>query len=349
VPHHRSPASSATGGARICALALALVTAPLAAQSADGGAPDPDDDDICEAGALGQGDELDVAPPDGASGVARDAPVRVRYDSAAQLDELERLLEDDVSAACDALICLFRDDRDQASGEGNDRAPVPGRVDRVDARTLLFIPDARLRPDARHFALVARAGFERLTRGEIEFETGEDDDADPPELALGSELQVDIDELPPDCDAPRGTVRIGLSVPRVHDDGNEESVEVLVYLTRAQGLDGPELRARAPNRDAVPLTFLLSPEEARDSVCIAVRAVDAVGRVAEYDEEVCFHPRPGGFFQSACSVPGSGPADGARGVGAAPGARTHAGLGAILLPLGALLVRRRRRRLQEAA
>ncbi|MDD9934155.1 MAG: hypothetical protein OXT09_11160 [Myxococcales bacterium] len=304
------------------AVALCVAAASASAQQ--------DDDDICEDPApLGQKHDLQVRPPDGASRVARDAPIVVRYQEAADLDTLLLLLEDDTSAACDALLCLFRDDREQG---GSDRVPIEGTVERVDGRTLVFMPDALLQAEAHHYALIARAGFERLTRGEIEFETGDARDREPPELHI-DELGLEVETLPPECEYPPGTVRVGVAAPEAQDDGNEESVEILLYLTRARGLKGPELRARAPNLGAVPMSFMLAPEEARETVCLALRAVDAVGKVAEYDEEICFNPGEGGFFQAACHAGRPG----------APAPGPLAAL-AILIPLAAMRLGRQSRR-----
>jgi len=308
-----------------CLLLGLFAVAPGRAQ--DGGAEGPSGEpgDDCGGGAFGTRDDPEIRPPDGAADVARDAPVIARYARADDLGELERLLADDTSAACRELICLFRDDSDRGGG---DREPVEGRVSRVDQHTIVFTPGERLSREMRHFALVARPGFERLTRTELEFETSDRLDMEDPELQLGDQPTLVLEDLPPGCDAPVGTVRVGIAIPEAEDDGSHESVEILLYLTRAVGLDGPQLRARAANGRGVSLTFLLSPEEARDTVCIAVLAVDGVGRVAEQHEELCFHPQAGAVFQPGCSVSHNG---------AVPGG--------LLVPLAALgLALRRGRR-----
>jgi hypothetical protein len=71
----------------------------------------------------------------------------------------------------------------------------------------------------------------------------------------------------------------------------------------AKGLEAPELRARGPNDDdPVHLHFILSPEEASARVCLAIGAVDALGRSSERKPTVCFNPSTRPVFESACSI-----------------------------------------------
>jgi hypothetical protein len=168
-----------------------------------------------------------------------------------------------------------------------------------------FVPDALLRADTDYFPLVTRAEFDASARLELEFRTGDARDRDPPELdAPADEIQVAVEEPPAACELPEGTLRVSLNVPRARDDGDEESVELLLYLTRAAGLRGPELRARARNASAdegsVVLQFLLSAEQASDAICMAVRAVDGVGRVSEGEPRLCIEPDYRPRFESLC-------------------------------------------------
>jgi len=174
---------------------------------------------------------------------------------------------------------------------------------RLDAHTLAFVPERPLSARTDYFATIARPGFERVTRSELSLTTGTERDLQAPTFALGDALQLRLRSLPEACGEPAGSVRVELSVPAASDDGNAESVELLLYLSRAAGLSAPELRARAPNRSGeVPMFFVVGPEAAAAPLCVALRAVDPKGRVAEYDQELCLDPRGGSPFVAACSA-----------------------------------------------
>ena len=94
-------------------------------------------------------------------------------------------------------------------------------------------------------------------------------------------------------------------VDAAEDDGDEESVEILLFLSRAEGARGPVLRARAwnPAEGEPVLTFLLDAAEAEQPVCVALRAVDGVGRASEGESEVCFDPVQGSrFVSTSCGL-----------------------------------------------
>jgi hypothetical protein len=279
-------------------------------------------------------DELDVQPNDGAEAVARNAPIVVRYPSAADLDELLAALPSDAGDACSGqAVCLFRD----AQGEGGRaREPVPGAVHRVDARTLAFVAAARLRADSDYFPLIARAGFDRASRTELEFTTGAVDDDEPPDFDAADEsIRIAVEPPPDECGAEAGSLRVQLGVPAAHDDGDPESVELLLFVTDGEGIRAPELRARRWNEDGgeVVLTFLLDPREAGQPVCVALRAIDGLGRSSEGEPALCFDPIRRSHFEPSCAVAGAGP----RGEG--PGT---------LVPLTAWLFVRVRCRLRRA-
>jgi hypothetical protein len=307
--------------ALLCALPWAgFLPAGAAAQRSPCGDPDAED-------------EIAMRPPDRAEGVARDAQLVVRYRDAGELAALLRALgqveeEDPCSRE---VICLFRD----AGGSGAPRrAAVDGRVVQADARTLVFVPAAPLARDSRHFAWIARPGFDGAGRTERQFRTGSGFDERPPTFAPSRDaMRLSLDAPPASCGARAGSVRVRLSVPRARDDGDERSVELLLFITRAAGAGGPALRARVANPSAgggdAVLTFLLSPEEAEQPVCVALRAVDGAGRASEDYTELCFDPVRGSYFAPGCSA------------GAGQGERAPAG---VLVAFGTLLSARLRRR-----
>jgi hypothetical protein len=260
------------------------------------------------------GDELVVRPADRAEGVARDAAIVVRHPDGTDLDALVRELQSSGQDPCSREpICLFVDARLDG---GPAREPVSGHVAQLDARTLAFVPDAPLRPSSDYFSSIARAGFERATRSELEFRTGSNLDREPPTFDPPSdEVRIAIDAPPEECDAPPGSVRVRIGVPAADDDGDDESVELLLFVTQAQGVRGPELRARRGNRAEreVVLTFVLDEREAELPVCVAVRAVDGVGLSSNGEATRCFDPVQDSHFAPLCSAGPAGRAHGRTG------------------------------------
>jgi hypothetical protein len=260
-------------------------------------------------------EELDVRPADRAEGVARNAAVVVRHPDGADLEALLRELHANDDDACSREpICLFRD----AQGDGGGaRELVPGRVTQPDPRTLAFVPDTPLRPSSDYFPLIARSGFDRAARSELEFRTGSSLDREPPSFDRSSdEIRIAIDAPPPECEASQGSVRVQAGVPGARDDGDDESVELLLFVTDAAGARGPELRARRRNGAGteVVLTFLLDAREAEQPVCVALRAIDGVGRSSEDEPARCFDPLQDSHFEPLCSAGSPGRADGRPGV-----------------------------------
>ncbi len=260
------------------------------------------------------GDELVVRPADRAERVARNAAIVVRHPDGTDLDALVRELQSTGQDACSREpICLFVDAHQDG---GPAREPVSGHVAQLDARTLAFVPDAPLRPSSDYFSSIARAGFDRATRSELEFRTGSNLDREPPTFdPPGDEVRVAIDAPPEECDAPPGSVRVRIGVPAADDDGDDESVELLLFVTQAQGVRGPELRARRWNRaeGEVVLTFVLDEREIELPVCVAVRAVDGVGRSSEGEATRCFDPVQDSHFAPLCSAGPAGRAHGRTG------------------------------------
>lgn len=270
--------------------------------------------------------DLQVRPDDRTEGVALDALVQVRYPAGTDLDALLQQVAGagDTDVCAGAVLCLFRD----ASAAGaSEREPVGGGVAQLDARTLGFRPADRLRPATAYYLSIARPGFTRVSRTETEFTTGRARDDAPPELPPEAELRLTIDAPPPECRAESGSVRVRVRVPHITDDADERSVEALLFLTRAAGLSGPTLRARAQNPEEgdLLLVLVLAPEEADAPVCLALRAVDGAGRVSEAEPELCFDPRQGSHFASLCAA-------------RPPGARGAHGAGDLVLSAALLLL-----------
>jgi hypothetical protein len=247
---------------------------------------------------------LDVRPGDGAEGVALDAPVIVRFLDEVDLDELERSLGDDVCGG--ELVCMFAEAgprSDPRQPLDQPPAPVPGRVQRIDAGTVAFLPARRLQAQTVHFLLIARPGFDTGARSELELLTGQDRDREPPVLSAdAAAIGLAVADLPARCGAPAGSRRVSLDFAAATDDGDPESVEHLLYL-RGGPLREPSLRARARSeRDTVRMSFALSPQEAAQPLCLVLKAVDGVGKVAEREPEICFDPASSNSFAPLCAA-----------------------------------------------
>jgi hypothetical protein len=262
-----------------CAALLAILAHDAHASAQDG---------ACHATGLAPDDELRLVPRAGAVGVALDAPVVLTYgprvDVAALLSGL------DASDVCRGEVaCLLL--------PSSDRAPstLPSATERLDERTFVIRPLRALPARTELVVVHARPGFDRPTRGQASFETGDDVDREPPVLDVDTaELDLRIEPPPAECDAAAGSLRVRLSVPTPEDDGDPTSVEVLAYLSRSARDAAPSLRARARPGDAdqetLTLTLFLSPEEAEGRICVALRAIDGVGRPSRHSPESCFDP-----------------------------------------------------------
>jgi hypothetical protein len=285
-------------------------------------------DDDCGGASLGESVDVEVRPAHGATGVARDAPIVARYVSAAALQALEASLADD-----EALLALLRDPAEA----GGAREVVPGRIERLDARTVAFVPERRLAAETRYYPLVAKPGFAAAAFTEQRFETAAFLDGEAPELSFGpDDIALSTETIPPDCDGPPGGRRVGVAFPPASDDGDEGSIEYSLYLTRGVDVDGPELRDRARELGGtVRMSLTLTRSQAEERACVAVRVVDGVGRAAAEEPELCFDPVDGGHFEACAAEATVGRTD------------TGARLGGILLfgaGLALLALRRRRAR-----
>jgi hypothetical protein len=249
-------------------------------------------------------DQLFVLPRDGDNNVALNAPISVRYAQGVDLDALQASLPQASDDPCQRqLVCLFYDARNSG---GAAREPVSGSVMRVNARTVAFVPSTALRAHTHYFPLITRAGFELVSRTELEFVTGAHADHDPPVFdPAPASMRLSVEAPPAECHAPLGSLRVALTVPRATDDGDESSIEISLFVTRAANQSGTVLRARArnpaPDGGPLQLSFLLDRTQARAPVCLALRATDGVGRLSKGEPKLCFDPVQGSFF-APCSI-----------------------------------------------
>ena len=147
--------------------------------------------------------------------------------------------------------------------------------------------------------------------GEFLFETGRRRDEQRPEVLFDQDdVELASAEADADCELPEGAYLVDLKVPPAVDDADNGALEYYLYLTRARGLSAPRLLARARRQGSasgVVFRFYLTSEQAEEPVCTSLRVVDAVGKTAEGEPELCFDPRQGTYFQPLCSVSGRGP------------------------------------------
>ena len=277
-------------------LVLVLLGALVAHKSAAAQVQGCDDDATAVQG------DFEVTPLDRAEQVARNAPIVVRFADDVDLDQLVSTLEDERDVAPEVpcageLVCLLE--------ISDDEPPREIEADVViDEQTIRLDPNEPLAPDTDHTVLIVQPGLDAIARKERGFRTSDALDRERPVLGYGADdVQVSVTELPPECMQPAGSRRVVLELPAASDDGDPESVELEIKLTSARGLDHAVVRARAHNEgDPVVVSFVLSAEEADGRVCLAVRAIDAVGRASERPLGVCFNPSTRPTFESACAV-----------------------------------------------
>lgn len=238
---------------------------------------------------------LEVTPASGATSVTIDAPVNVRYSRGYfgplgpgdPPETLIRVVRCPIDAFC-GLGCM--------ADEGDD---VPGTV-QVIGDNLFFLPDGGFEPDRTY---VGRAtGVDDVL--DFRFCTGVSMDLEPPRL--GAFLNAQPAETTALCVLPEGGRLVGLRWEQARDDGPAGSIEYLLYLTRAKGVDAPELRDRLRNYASpeVTLNLRLDADEASEPVCVRMVAVDGVGRVSENSPEQCFDPITSAAFQPLCTAQG---------------------------------------------
>jgi hypothetical protein len=236
---------------------------------------------------------IEVTPASGAVSVTIDAPVSVRYSQGyfgpeGPGDPPETLIR--VVRCPDGTFCGLGCMAD----EGVD---VPGTVQVIGDR-LFFLPDGGFEPEQTY---VGRAtGVDDVL--DFRFCTGLSPDLEPPRL--GAFLDAEPAETTALCVLPEGGRLVGLRWEQARDDGPAGSIEYLLYLTRANGVDAPELRDRLRNYASpeVTLNLRLDADEASEPVCVRMYALDGVGNVSESSPEHCFDPITSAAFQPLCSV-----------------------------------------------
>jgi hypothetical protein len=243
--------------------------------------------------------DFEVTPEDRAESVARNAPIIVRYASDVDLEELqasvasERDAEQPVPCAGE-LACVLETER------GEDPRVIDAEVE-VEGQSIVLTPREPLAAEAEHTVLVVQPGLDIVARSESSFVTGERRDREPPELGYDAEdVSVSVVDLPPECGEPEDSRRVVLELPPATDDGDAESVTIEIVLL---GERDSEVRARAANDgDPVLVSFILSPAEAAERVCLEVHAYDALGQKAEREPRLCFNPGTRPLFSSACAA-----------------------------------------------
>lgn len=217
-----------------------------------------------------------VTPVSGASGVTVDAPVVLTY-SAGYFGP-EGPGEDP------STLVVLEECGDCVSGcVVGSGVPVEGTVE-VHGDRLYFLPASPL-ADATAYAGLANGAETSLTFG---FCTGSRTDDAPP--TLGGLSRPSSTRVGTQCGLPDGGYRLGLSFPPATDDGPPGSIEYLLYLSRAEGLEAPRIVSREYNYAASQITLgvLLTPAEVRSPICLTLAAVDGVGRVTVSPDPQCF-------------------------------------------------------------
>lgn len=274
-------------GVVIASLVLALA-APAFAQ------------DACEDDTPRARGPVEVTPSVGARGVTLDAPIAIRYsagyfgpegpgDDPVDLLRVVRCPPSDPPAPDGCTPGC-------AAEEGTD---VPGTVQVIDDR-LFFFPDAGFEPRATYAGRAS--GIDVVL--DFAFCTGEGVDGGPPEL--GPFLSAEPSESTAAC-VPEGgrliSVRWAPAMERP-GDGPDGSIEYLLYLTRAGGVEAPQLRSRVRNYASgeITLSLRLDAEEAAEPVCVRLVAVDGVGNTTDPSPEACFDPMTAAAFQPLCAI-----------------------------------------------
>lgn len=225
---------------------------------------------------------LEVFPADGASGVALNEPLRVRY-SPGSLAAFE-------GSPATLLTITNSDTGDSISGATS-----------VLGDTLAFVPTT---------GWPANAVVVGIARGvdadlNVQFITGSSVDENAPEIGPG--LTMESSEVAASCTTPDG-FRIDVTFPRASDvDGARGDIEYLLFLTRAPDLEVPVFVGRTRNfaSDEITMAFVLDREMVTGNLCAAVVAVDGAGHMSSSDE-VCGNPLEGAFFEPLCSTSAAG-------------------------------------------
>ena len=276
---------------------------------------------------------VEITPSVGARAVTLDAPIGVRYSPGYFGPEGPG---DDPTTLLRVVRCPPGSLACSAGCSADDGIDVPGTVQVIDDR-LFFLPDAGFEPDSTYAGRAT--GIDDAL--DFVFCTASDVDREPP--ILGPFLSAEPSESTAECVLPEGGRLVSVRWGQAEDDGPGGSIEYLLYLTRAAGVEAPELRDRVRNYASgeITLSLRLDAEEAAEPVCVRMVAVDGVGNQSEPSPEECFDPMTSAAFQPLCAVRGAG----ANGMGRA----TVPALVVFSLGVAALARRRRRSRGRDGA
>jgi hypothetical protein len=231
---------------------------------------------------------IEVTPATGATGVTTDSWVMVRFTPGYFGPEGPG---DDPRT----LITLRRCG-ECGSRCGGASPVVTGRVE-VLGDDLFFVPDQPFDQQTQYAGQASGLGGVLP----ISFCTGNRVDDGPPRL--GPSIRYDSVEVGSNCELPEGGYRIGVYTEPATDDGPGGSIEYLLFLTRAEGLEAPVLVDRVRNFSAgeITLRLFLPRGRAATPVCLRVGALDGVGNLVMSDAEGCFDPVSKVTFQG-CAV-----------------------------------------------
>ena len=278
---------------------------------------------------------VEITPSVGARAVTLDAPIAVRYSAGYFGPEGPG---DDPTTLMRLVRCPPGPTPGCTPGCAADEGvDVPGTVQVIEDR-LFFFADAGLEPDTTYSGRAS--GMDDVI--DFTFCTGDDVDRGPP--TLGGFLSAEPSESTAACVLPEGGRLVSVRWGQAEDDGPGGSIEYLLYLTRAAGVEAPELRDRVRNYASgeITLSLRLDAEEAAEPVCIRMVALDGVGNTTEPSPEECFDPMTAAAFQPLCAVRGGAGADG-RGRASVPA------IAAFSLTLAGLALRRRSARRRDGA
>ncbi|MDW8245623.1 MAG: hypothetical protein RMJ84_03510 [Sandaracinaceae bacterium] len=242
---------------------------------------------VCFAPAKGQSQDcappplapLNVLPAVGAQNVTIDAWVRVEYPHG-YFDENGL----GPGGSPEEMLRLFRCGPCASSCDSPQR--VEGNVQRLQD-FLFFVPSQPL----EHNTLYSGQADGKEDSLRFRFCTGSSEDRLAPQFTAQS-VRIRSEEVGPSCDLPEGGFRVGVFVPEATDDGPLGSIEYLLFLTRADGLEAPRLvdRVRHFGSDEITMRLLIDGAMASKLICIQVGVVDGAGHLTMGEREFCFDP-----------------------------------------------------------
>jgi hypothetical protein len=229
-------------------------------------------------------DLIDTLPPDGARGVAPNAPLTALYNSLAEYlgEEVVLVTEDGEERVLDASF---------SAAEGILTATPSEPLDPNAAYEVLW-------PELRGIGTASKG------RGaDVEFSTGEAEDIERPDFAGLRSIEWNFRRERDECsDDIRERFVFDFELARARDDGGEESLLVLLFQTQGGDDDEPQqvLVQRYPTDRK--LRVERAAADARGEVCFSALVRDLMGRVSTSgDAEVCATTTQPPFFEG-CRV-----------------------------------------------